>query len=204
MRRFLLAVLVALLPASAAATLLQVRLDLSFFYPPNPCLDNDLRDATLGGVARLFHQPTRAGEPVEVGRWTASNLACAASAGLDLAVDLTDDGALLVDFAGQLTGTTTPFSVFAMADVRAERPTGAPLLEVGMFSGGAFAAGNVQQWPLLAFASPGQQIGTLGVRVVSEPGIGALLVTSLLLLATSVHRRPRVPRLAPAVRPSGM
>jgi hypothetical protein len=70
-----------------------------------------------------------------------------------------------------------------------------------MFSGGAFAAGNVQQWPLLAFASPGQQIGTLGVRVVSEPGIGALLVTSLLIAASTRRRSPV--RLAPAARSSG-
>jgi hypothetical protein len=199
MRRFLFALLVVLLPASVAAAVVQVRLDL-VFYPPNPCGESGLGDAALGGVARLFHQPTRAVDPVEIGEWNARDIACADSAGFDLAVDVTGDGALLVGFAGQLTGIATRFSVFAMADVGDERPTIAPLLEIGVFSGGAFAAGNVQQWPLLAFASPGQQIGTLGVRVVSEPGSGALLATSLLLLVASVRRRSRMPRLSPAAR----
>jgi hypothetical protein len=194
--------LVLLLPATVAAALVQVRLELSFFYPPNPCMENELHDATLEGVARLYFQSERAGAPAEVGAWASPALACSDRAGSEQAIDLRGDGALFAAFAGSLADSTT-FRVYAMEDALAPMPASAPLIEIGAFSAGAFAATGAPQWPLLAFASPGQQIGTLGVRVVSEPGSGALLATSLLLLAASVHRRSRVQRLSPAAPSPG-
>jgi hypothetical protein len=203
MRRSGIALLLVLrLPASVAAALVQVRLELAFFWPPSPCMGNDLHDSTLEGVARLFFQFERAGAPVEVGAWTAPALGCSDRAGSEQAIDLTGDGTLVAAFSGTLSDSTA-FRVYAMEDAGASMSEKAPLIEIGAFSAGAFAATGAPQWPLLAFASPGRQIGALDVRVVSEPGSGALLATSLLLLAASFHRRSRAPRLSPATRSSG-
>jgi len=183
-------VLLAFLPGVAtAAGLQQVRFELAFFYPPNPCTGTDLRDATLGGVAALSFRLARAGDAFEVGRGAAPVLGCAGRGAFDAEFDLPGDGTLFFSFAGSLVDGGTSYPVFAFPSSGADSaPASAPLIEIGVFSNGAFTASSSQDWPLLAFASPGQQIGTLGAHLISEPGGAALLAASLLLAVSRLRR----------------